>query len=94
MGYIHENADLLSREGEMLRSVQLDNVQLEDVQDYAITLAKVLDRKEDMILAMQNRIDEFQTQLLDRQARVEGQLPPRGPDDAASVDTASNVRFL
>ena len=97
MGYIHENADLLSREGEMLRTVQLDNVELEDIQEYAITLARVLDRKEDMILAMQNRIDEFQTQLLNRQTRVEGQLP-RSPGEApppsASVDTSSDVRFL
>lgn len=97
MGYIHENADLLSREGEMLRAVQLDNVDLEDIQEYAITLARVLDRKEDMILAMQNRIDEFQTQLLNRQTRVKGRLP-RSPGEApppsASVDTSSDVRFL
>lgn len=97
MGYIHENADLLSREGEMLRAVQLESVALEDIQEYAVALSRVLDRKEDMILAMQTRIDEFQTELLNRQSRVDGQVP-RHNDEATpiseSVDTPSNVMFL
>lgn len=67
MSNIQENAELLTEEGKMLQAVQKDNVTKEEVAEYAATLEAILDRKEDMILALQDRLAVFQAQLVQEQ---------------------------
>jgi kinesin family protein 2/24 len=62
MTNIQENADLLSAEGQLLHSVQRDDVSDQDIEDYVNTLEKILDAKEDMILALQDKIIAFQNE--------------------------------
>lgn len=61
MGFIAENAQLLSREGSMLQDVQKPNVTAAELDQYATELESILDRKEDMIIALQEKLSAFQT---------------------------------
>ena len=63
MGFIAENAQLLSKEGALLQEVQKPNASADDIERYATALEAILDRKEDMIVALQERLADLQTNL-------------------------------
>lgn len=63
MSNIQENADLLTQEGKMLQIVQKENVTEAEMEEYVAELEKILDRKEDLILAHQMKLEEFQNEL-------------------------------
>jgi hypothetical protein len=60
---IQENANLLTKEGKMLKEIQqklmLHHVTDQDMDDYVETLARILDRKEDMIGILQDKVMAF-----------------------------------
>jgi chromosome segregation ATPase len=60
---IQENAELLSEEGKLLRTVQQQSATQEDIDNYIDTLEKVLDRKEEMILTLQEKLLVFSEYL-------------------------------
>jgi len=60
MNFIAENAELLSQEGSMLQDVQQPDLTAEEISKYASALEKILDRKEDMIVALQEKLARFQ----------------------------------
>lgn len=62
MSSIHENAELLSREGIMLKNVQKGNATEEEIAHYVSVLESTLDRKEDLILQLQRSIALYQQQ--------------------------------
>lgn len=63
MSFIAENAQLLSREGSLLQDVQKAQVTDEEIEQYVTALESILDRKEDMIVALQEKLAAFQTSL-------------------------------
>jgi kinesin family protein 2/24 len=63
MSNIQENAELLTVEGKMLQNVQGENVNDADIEQYVSSLEKVLDQKENMILALQEKLEVFQENL-------------------------------
>lgn len=63
MTFIAENAKLLSKEGALLQDVQRPNVSDEEIERYASMLEEILDRKEDMIAALQRKLAVFQSHL-------------------------------
>lgn len=63
MQNIQSNAELLTFEGEMLQQVQGENVSYAAIDHYASSLEKVLDKKENMILALQEKLEVFQAHL-------------------------------
>jgi kinesin family protein 2/24 len=67
MANIQRNAELLSEEGKMLQTVQQENVTPNEIEEYALSLEKILDEKEDLILSMQEKLALFQEQLLKEQ---------------------------
>jgi hypothetical protein len=79
---IQENADLLMDEGQMLKDIQQklslnnNNSSDQDMYDYVEALAIILDRKEDLIGLLQDKVMEFkqQQQLLLSQANEETKL--------------------
>jgi hypothetical protein len=60
---IQENANLLTKEGKMIKDIQqklmLHHVTDQDMDDYVETLASILDRKEDLIGALQDKVMAF-----------------------------------
>ena len=57
---IKENAEMLRLEDGLLQTIeQLDNPTDDDMDDYAIQLAEFLDRKEALILSLQDKLDEY-----------------------------------
>jgi hypothetical protein len=63
MTFIAENAKLLSKEGALLQDVQRPNVSDEEIERYASMLEEILDRKEDMIAALQRKLAVFESHL-------------------------------
>lgn len=59
MSNIQENADLLTREGEMLTDVQRPNRTAQDVENYATALESILEQKEDLILGLRKQMVEY-----------------------------------
>jgi hypothetical protein len=65
---IQENADLLMDEGQMLKDIQQkislknNNASDQDIDDYVEALAIILDRKEDLIGLLQDKVMEFRQQ--------------------------------
>jgi kinesin family protein 2/24 len=62
MTNIQENAELLTTEGSMLQAVQKGNVSEEDIAEYVTALESILARKEDMIVALQEKITVYQAE--------------------------------
>jgi hypothetical protein len=60
MNNIKKNADLLTREGDLLATVQRPGRTLEDMERYATALEEILDQKEDMILGLRRQMSAFQ----------------------------------
>jgi hypothetical protein len=56
---------MLTQEGRLLQTVQKGGglPDDEEMDTYAIQLAEFLDRKENLIVALQSRLDEFHVQL-------------------------------
>eukprot|EP00527_Entomoneis_sp_CCMP2396_P005270 CAMPEP_0198154414 /NCGR_PEP_ID=MMETSP1443-20131203/68564_1 /TAXON_ID=186043 /ORGANISM="Entomoneis sp., Strain CCMP2396" /LENGTH=618 /DNA_ID=CAMNT_0043821085 /DNA_START=111 /DNA_END=1967 /DNA_ORIENTATION=- len=76
MKNIHENAELLSEEGKLLQDIQRPNVTSSDIDEYMDALIIILDRKEDMIINLQEKLGLFRVELLkekDLSARVQEQ---------------------
>ena len=67
MANIQENADMLTQEGKLLQMVQNGNVDEEEMDAYAVTLAEFLDRKECLLHKLQNKLSEFKLQLVKEQ---------------------------
>lgn len=63
MGNIQENAELLAEEGTLLQNAQRPEATMDELRDYADFLERILDRKEDMILALQERMEAFKVHL-------------------------------
>jgi kinesin family protein 2/24 len=63
MSNIQENAELLTVEGKLLQDVQGENSTDDDIDHYVSSLEKVLDQKENMILALQEKLEVFQGHL-------------------------------
>ena len=59
MSNIQKNADLLTREGEMLTEVQRTYRTAQDLNDYATALEAILEQKEDLILGLRKQMVEF-----------------------------------
>jgi len=59
MSNIQENADLLTREGEMLADVQRPDRTAQHLEQYATALEAILEQKEDMILGLRKQMAEF-----------------------------------
>jgi hypothetical protein len=74
---IQENAELLTEEGKLLRAVQQVNISDAAMDEYVSTLTCVLDRKEEMILALQEKLVVFSEYLEKEQelSRKVGSLP-------------------
>lgn len=60
MNLIHENAELLMQENELLANVQGDDY---DVDEYALQLSKIVDRRFEMVNGLKERLGLFQEQL-------------------------------
>jgi len=60
---IQENADLLTSEGRMLQKVQQSHASKEEFEHYAAELETILERKEEMIIALQEKLVAFQNVL-------------------------------
>jgi hypothetical protein len=60
MSNIKKNADLLTREGDLLATAQRPGRTLEDMKRYATALEEILDQKEDMILGLRRQMSAFQ----------------------------------
>ena len=60
MTSIHENAELLTEEGGLLQSVQGEDY---DIDQYASRLGEILDRKTELIHALQHRLGSFKELL-------------------------------
>lgn len=76
MKTIHENAELLSEEGKLLQDIQSAHVKSTDIDEYMDALCIVLDRKEDMIINLQEKLSLYRSDLLkekDLSARVQVQ---------------------
>jgi uncharacterized protein Smg (DUF494 family) len=74
---IQENAELLTEEGKLLRTVQREGTTQKDINNYIDTLEKVLDRKEDMILSLQEKLLVF-SEYLEKENKLSkkvGSLP-------------------
>lgn len=63
MSIIQENAELLTEEGQLLQSVQGDNIVDYDIDQYASRLGNILDRKTHMIQNLQEKLSSFRSQL-------------------------------
>jgi kinesin family protein 2/24 len=63
MSNIQKNAELLTVEGTILQDVQTENVTDDDIEQYVSSLEQVLDQKENMILALQEKLEVFQEHL-------------------------------
>ena len=63
MRNIQENAELLTEEGKLLRAVQRDGVTEAEMDEYVATLSALLDRKEEMILGLQDKLFAFSESL-------------------------------
>jgi hypothetical protein len=61
MSNIKKNADLLTREGELLSTVMAPNRTMDDVERYATALEEVLVQKEDMILGLRRQMSAFKS---------------------------------
>ena len=59
MSNIQENADLLTREGELLAEVQRPDRTPSRVDQYATALEAILEQKEDMIIGLRKQMAEF-----------------------------------
>ena len=68
MSNIQENAEMLTREGKLLQSIQAGGISEEEMDNYAIQLAEYLDQKEALVYQLQSRLVEFQQQLAKEQA--------------------------
>lgn len=68
MTSIHENAELLTEEGALLRSVQGEDY---DMDQYATRLGEILDRKTVLIHALQDRLGSFR-ELLKKEEELAG----------------------
>jgi len=75
--YIQENAELLTEEGKLLRDVQREDAKEQEIEQYISALESVLDRKEDMILDLQDMLAHFSEQLEKEQelSKRVGSLP-------------------
>lgn len=69
MRYIQENADLLTDEGKLLKGVQHKDVTQKDIDNYVSSLEKIIDRKEDMIIDLQQKLVKF-TELLEKEEQL------------------------
>jgi hypothetical protein len=61
MSNIKKNADLLTREGELLSTVMAPNRTMDDVERYATALEEILVQKEDMILGLRRQMSAFKS---------------------------------
>lgn len=60
---IQENAELLTEEGKILRAVQQEGATEKEIDEYVATLETVLNRKEEMILSLQDKLVVFSEYL-------------------------------
>uniref|UniRef100_A0A7S2YAH1 Kinesin-like protein n=1 Tax=Entomoneis paludosa TaxID=265537 RepID=A0A7S2YAH1_9STRA len=67
MKNIHENAELLSEEGKLLQDIQRPDATPAELDEYMNALEIVLDRKEDMIIGLQEKLGLFRADLLKEQ---------------------------
>eukprot|EP00521_Asterionellopsis_glacialis_P009471 CAMPEP_0195287496 /NCGR_PEP_ID=MMETSP0707-20130614/4530_1 /TAXON_ID=33640 /ORGANISM="Asterionellopsis glacialis, Strain CCMP134" /LENGTH=694 /DNA_ID=CAMNT_0040347251 /DNA_START=117 /DNA_END=2201 /DNA_ORIENTATION=- len=64
MAVIQENAEFLTEEGQMLRSIQsAEDANEDDLEEYASRLTAILERKAHMIIALKENVATFQSQL-------------------------------
>mmetsp|Transcript_21090 Transcript_21090/g.29777 ORF Transcript_21090/g.29777 Transcript_21090/m.29777 type:complete len:707 (-) Transcript_21090:82-2202(-) len=64
MAVVQENAEFLTEEGQMLRSIQsTEDANEEDLEEYASRLTAILERKAHMIIALKENVATFQSQL-------------------------------
>jgi kinesin family protein 2/24 len=68
MRNIQENAELLTEEGKLLQEVQRDGVDNEAIEEYICALESVVERKETMILSLQEKLLVFSDALEKEQA--------------------------
>jgi len=59
MSNIQENADLLTKEGELLAVVQRPGRTASDLEQYATALEEILEKKEDMIIGLRKQMADF-----------------------------------
>ena len=60
MNIIHENAELLMEENKLLADVQGDDY---DVDEYALRLSKIIDRRFEMVNDLKDKLCSFKEQL-------------------------------
>lgn len=75
MKNIHENAELLSEEGKLLHDIQRTDATPEEMDEYMNALEIILERKEDLIVQLQEKLGRFRMDLMKEQAlsdRVRG----------------------
>jgi len=63
MSVIQENAELLTEEGKLLQSVQNEDVEDYDIDNYAHRLGSILDRKSYLISCLREKLISFRMQL-------------------------------
>ena len=57
---IKENAEMLRQEDNLLQTIeQVDEPTDDEMDNYAIQLAEFLDRKEELIMSLQSKLDEY-----------------------------------
>lgn len=64
MNNIKRNADLLTKEGDLLAQVQQPGQTARDIDQYATALEEILEQKEDMILALRQQMALFKDNAL------------------------------
>jgi hypothetical protein len=89
---IQENADLLTQEGKMLKDIQ-QKISLEsfssgspdyqDIDDYVEALASILDRKEDLIGLIQDKVMGFKQQQQQQQLLL---MPSQSAKEVPELD--------
>jgi kinesin family protein 2/24 len=61
MNIIQENAELLTEEGRLLQQIQSDDG---DIDAYAARLENILDRKQELITILREKLSTFRKQLM------------------------------
>ena len=58
--YLQENAEMLRHEDGLLQTIEkVDDPTDDEMDTYAIQLAEFLDRKEELVLSLQSKLDEY-----------------------------------
>lgn len=63
MSVIQENAELLTEEGRLLQHIQGEDVVDYDIDAYAARLDEILERKQELIVLLQNKLKTFRAHL-------------------------------